>query len=111
MMLRDMTVLSRDHNACTGVFRLDGHRKPYYFVAVRVPTGAFRVQRVYPQAPADASAAVSKALNMTGDADNPPKRSRGGVADRVSGLPRRAAHLGGKLSSRLCLPQSTRAVV
>lgn len=95
-MLRDMTVLSRDARACTGVFRLDGHRKPYYFVALRAPSGSYRVQRVYPHAPADASAAVSQALN--GDADNPPERSRGGEArPRRLGLPRRAARLGGTL--------------
>lgn len=81
MMLRDMTVLSRDARSCTGVFRLDGHRKPFYFVALRAPTGFFRVQRVYPQAPADASAAVSQALN--GSDDNPPERSRGGGPGRA----------------------------
>ncbi|MFN8499495.1 MAG: hypothetical protein U0641_16720 [Anaerolineae bacterium] len=83
MMLRDMTVLSRDTRSATGVFRLDGHRRPYYFVALRNPSGYFRVQRVYPNAPADASAAVSQALN--GDGDNPPERRRGeaGCARRV----------------------------
>lgn len=96
-MLRDMTVLSRDARACTGVFRLDGHRKPYYFVALRAPSGSYRVQRVYPHAPADASAAVSQALN--GDADNPPERSRGGGLDRAGWVylaapPRWAEHCG-----------------
>ncbi len=80
MMLRDMTVLSRDSRSATGVFRLDGHRRPYYFVALRNPSGHFRVQRVYPNAPADASAAVSQALN--GDGDNPPERRRGGAVCR-----------------------------
>jgi hypothetical protein len=82
MMLRDMTVLSRDARSATGVFRLDGHRKPFYFYALRAPSGFYRVQRVYPTAPADASAAVSQALN--GDGDNPPERSRGGGARHPS---------------------------
>ncbi len=97
MMLRDMTVLSRDTRSATGVFRLDGHRKPYYFFAVRNPGGVYRVQRVFPSAPADASAAVTQALN--GDSDNPPERSRGEAASRrrASGLPRRAALPGGNM--------------
>lgn len=95
-MVRDVTVLSRDMRSATGVFRLDGHRKPYYFYALRVPSGSYRVQRIVPTATADTSAAVAQALNA--DGENPPKPSRGGVAGRRRpGLPRRAAHGGGRL--------------
>ncbi len=94
-MVRDVTVLSRDTRSATGVFRLDGHRKPYYFYALRAPSGSYRVQRIVPTTTADASAAVTQALNA--DGENPPERSRGGVArHRRPGLPRRAAHLGGR---------------
>lgn len=92
-MLRDMTLLSRDTRSATGVFRLDGFRKPFYFLAVRAPSGAFHVQRIFPKAPSDATAAVSQALN--GDSDNPPKPSRGEIVRQQRfGLPRRAATSG-----------------
>lgn len=94
-MLRDMTLLSRDTRSATGVFRLDGFRKPFYFLAVRAPSGVFQIQRIFPQAPSDARSALSQALN--GDSDNPPERSRGeAVRFQLIGLPRRAA-LGGNI--------------
>jgi hypothetical protein len=79
-MLRDVTVLSRDAHSATGVFRLDGHRKSYYFLAVRVPGGRYQVHRVYPKAPSDINAEVSQALNT--DSENPPERGRGGESAR-----------------------------